>query len=438
MQYNELVLKNNCKSKVQIKKIIDKVKININKKDKFTGLYNRNYIFHFIEDKNNGTFIKIKLRGINFVNLQCGIKEGDTIIKYIAKKLKNMHNDYIVARLSGTKFGIYTENTDIDYIKRLIEDIFLISSSISDGAENIKLSVNIAAVIYKYDDFSVQDAINKLEMCMIDAIRKGSNKYEIYNEKYETYINITAIEKAIVKGEITLHYQPKVDIKTGKIQGVEALIRWFNKEHGYITPNKLIGFSEKCGYINILGKWIIKKACEDIYKLNSISNKKIDLSVNISPYQLEDEQFLEDVKGIIKEVGFNNELLKLEITENENIEAIDKIHDIFEKIKNTGIKVSIDDFGKGFNSIDYIKNYNIDEIKIDKSLVKYLNNNPMFIESLISMIHTTNTCVVAEGVEQEWEYTKLQNMGCDIVQGYYCYKPMNIDMLLNTIKSKNI
>jgi diguanylate cyclase (GGDEF)-like protein len=433
MHFNKKLLNKNEKYRF----LISNLKIKINKKDKFTGLYNRKYFFYSLRTKNNGTLIQIKIMGINFVNLQYGLKKGDEVLKHIAKKLKNIRSDLIVGRLSPMNFAIYTENTDINYIKKIIKDIFFISSSIKQHEENISVSVNIASIIYKEDDFNLEDCMDKLEISMSDAIRKGINKHVIYNEKYETYINIAAIERAIENGEITLYYQPKVEAKSGEIKGVEALIRWFNKEHGYITPEKLIGFTEKCGYIDKLGDWIIKRACEDIKQLNKLLGTKIDLSVNISPYQLEDEKFLEKVETILKKVGFEHHLLKLEITENENMEEIESIHDILKEIKDTGIKVSIDDFGKGFNSIDYIKNYNVDEIKIDKSLVEYLSNNPMFIQSLISMIHTTDTHVVAEGVEQKSEYVILKNMGCDLVQGYYCYKPMELDKLSTIIKNDN-
>ncbi|MDK2585807.1 GGDEF domain-containing phosphodiesterase [Romboutsia sedimentorum] len=433
MHFNEKLLNKNEKYRF----LISNLKIKINKRDKFTDLYNRNHFFYSLRTKNNGTLIKIKIMGINFVNLQYGVKQGDEVIKYMAKKIKNMRSDLIVGRLSPMNFAIYTENTDINYIHQMIKDVLLISSSIKQHEENISISCNVASIIYKEDDFNLEDCMNKLEISMSDAIRKGINRYVIYNEKYETYINIADIEKAIENGDMTLYYQPKVDAKTGEIKGVEALIRWFNKEHGYITPEKLIGFTEKCGYINKLGAWIIKKACEDIKQINKILNTKIDLSVNISPYQLEDERFLEKLEKILKQVEFEYSLLKLEITENENMEDIDRIQDILKEIKDTGIKVSIDDFGKGFNSIDYIKNYNVDEIKIDKSLVEYLSNNPMFIQSLISMIHTTDTSVVAEGVEQKSEYVILKNMGCDLVQGYYCYKPMNLENLSTIIKNDN-
>lgn len=415
------------------KNIIEKIKMNLSRKDNFTGVYNRDYFFCLLENKKNGTFIKVKVMGVNFVNLHCGIKEGDKIIKNVAKGLKDMNCNAVVSRLSSVKFAIYTEETDTTEIKKIIKNILKIISNLNDQEKNINISANVAAVIYKDDNFCIEDSINKLEISMSNAIRKGKNKYEIYNEKYENYININTIEKAMEDDEIVLYYQPKVDAKTGEIKGVEALVRWFNKEHGYISPDKLIGFAEKSGYINTLGKWIIRKACKEIHDLNKKLNKEIGLSVNISPYQLEDKNFISDITQIVKEEGFDYNLLKLEITENENVEEIDRIYEVFENIKKTGIKVSIDDFGKGFNSIDYIKNYNVDEIKIDKSLVEYLSNNPEFIASLINMIHTTDTDVVAEGVEQKNEFMTLKNMGCDLIQGYYCYKPMELEALIKTI-----
>jgi len=196
MYYKKGVLNDN-ENKEGLKDVVGNIRIKINKKDKFTDLYNRNYFFYRLEKKKNGTLIRIKFIGINYVNLQYGRKEGDVIIKHIAEGLKNMQYDSLVARLSGSKFGVYTKNTDVKYIKKLIDNIFLVASNVSDSSESVKLAANIAAVIYKYDDFNLSDSINKLEISMLDAIKKGDNKYEIYNEKYETHINIIAIEKAI-------------------------------------------------------------------------------------------------------------------------------------------------------------------------------------------------------------------------------------------------
>ncbi|WGX77339.1 EAL domain-containing protein [Paraclostridium bifermentans] len=183
---------------------------------------------------------------------------------------------------------------------------------------------------------------------------------------------------------------------------------------------------------------MLEKACIDINYLNKTLNTNIDLSVNISPLQLEEKDFINDIIEILDETTFDSKSLKLEITESENIEDIIKINDIINNIKKTGIKISIDDFGKGFNSINYIKNYNVDEIKIDKSLVEYSNRNPLFVESLINMIHTTQTTVVAEGVETEKEYLRLKSMECDLVQGYYFYKPMDLNELIESVKKKNL
>ncbi|MGG7060317.1 diguanylate cyclase domain-containing protein, partial [Clostridium tertium] len=208
---------------------IEKVKMYLNKRDKFTGLYNRNYFFYCLGQKKNGTFIKIKFMGINFINLNSGIKTGDEIIQHISKTLKNIRANCIASRLSGTKFGLYTEEIEINYIRQIIEEIITITNSISNNSDNIKVSASIGAVIYNNNDFSIKDASNKLEISLSNCIRKGNNKYEIYNEKYEPHINIESIEKSIESGEITLYYQPKVDVKSKKIKGVEALIRWFDE-----------------------------------------------------------------------------------------------------------------------------------------------------------------------------------------------------------------
>lgn len=414
--------------------IIQKLRLAISEKDKLKGVYIKKYFFHCLNRKKNGTFIKIKLMGISFVNLNLGVKYGNEIITNILKQIKEIKPESIITKISGTNLCIYIEETKVEHVKDFIEKIFRITRNVSTSVSNVKISANIASITYKDDDFDVRDAVNKVDLSMFNAIRKGSNKYEIYNEMYESHINIRNIEKSIENNEITLYYQPKVDVKSGNIEGVEALIRWFSKDYGYITPDKLIGFAEHSGYIYKLGKWILKKTCIDIKELNKNLNKKLSLSVNISPYQLEHEEFLDEIKDIIEEVGFEQELLQLEITESKNIESIKDIQLILKEIRNTGIRVSIDDFGKGYNSIDYIKNYDVDEIKIDKSIVKYIGNNPLFIESLINMVHTTNTSVVAEGVEEKFEYEELQKMGCNLIQGYYCYRPMELKKLLELTK----
>ncbi|MGL5754997.1 MAG: EAL domain-containing protein [Paraclostridium sp.] len=404
------------------------------RKDKLTGIYNRDYFLKHLGSKLNGTMMKIKLDGINFININYGAKKGDELVTLIARKLDYACNlkGMTAARLSKFYFAIYTSNIDNIEINEFMEEIGNILIEEIEEMYRIHINFNIAGVIYKDKKINIEDAINKLDVCMTNLVKKG-NKYGIYNEKYEEYISIKSIEDAIEKREIQIYYQPKVDLKSEKITGVEALIRWFSPEHGNISPEKIIDFAEECGYINILGKWILEKACKDIKYLNIIMDTDIDLSVNIAPNQLDNEYFIEELIKSVEEIGFRFDLLKLEITESENIEEIIKINDIINEIKSKGIKISLDDFGKGFNSINYIKNYNVDEIKIDKTLVEYVNKNPMFIESLIKMIHTTKSKVVAEGVETELEYLKLKRVGCDIIQGYYFYKPMNLYELVDVI-----
>lgn len=405
--------------------------------DSYIGLYKRNYFIRHLKQQKNGTVIKIRISGLSFINLNFGKSYEERIIRKFSDNIKDIRKDIVVAKTSNRTFGIYINEVDIDNIKQLISEITShMPCSVTIKNKTVKIHVKVACVIYSEDDFDLDEALNKLEISMSNLKNTSSSSYEIYNERYENYINIDYIENSLKSGEITMYYQPKIDVKTNDIKGVEALIRWNNKEHGNIAPDKLIEFSEKTGYINKLGSWIIKKSCEDIKYLNKKTGKYLDLSINISPYQLEDPGFIKNIERIVNEVDFDCKSLKFEITENKNIELLENIHILFKKIKDMGISLSIDDFGKGFNSIDYIKRYNVDEIKIDKSLVEYISKNPKFIENLISMIHTTNTSVVAEGVEREYEYKMLKNMGCDMIQGYYFHKPMKLDDLIEVIEFK--
>lgn len=424
--------------KYSIANSLEIMRINMLKKDKLTGLCSKEHFLYKISNKTSGSFIMIKFIGISLINLNFGIKQGNIIITQIADELRLIDKNCEVFKLSGVEFGLYTNSVDLKYIKELIRKIQQIPSHIHKKSHEIKLSVSVSAIIYDDEYFDIFDCTNKLEIAMIDSIRKGINKYQIYNENYSKFININTIEKAIENGDITLYYQPKIDTKSGNIHGVEALVRWFDEVHGYIPPDKLIKFAEKSGYINTLGRCIIRKAYKEINDLNKLLRNKIYLSVNISPYQLEDESFLDEVIEIADDIGFDYNLLHLEITESEDIQDIYDISKKITAIKNKGIKISIDDFGKGFNSIEYIKNYDVDKIKIDKNLVQYVNNNPEFIQNLIDMVHTTNATVVAEGVEQKSEYIMLKNMGCDLIQGYYCHRPMELNNLYKVLNIKNI
>lgn len=421
----------------QLIEIRENVRTHIDRKDKLTGIYNKQYFFNYISNKPNGTVIRINVDGVNFVNVNYGMEIGDTLMQFIAICLEENCNceNAVIARLSNFDFIIHKTNTNNERIYEFMEEIKSVLTQEVKDIYKVYINFNIAAVIYKDDDLDVYDSINKLDICMKNLISKG-NRVGIYNDTYEDHITIQSIEDAIKSNEIKLYYQPKIDLNTDKIVGVEVLIRWFSIKHGYIHPEKIISFAEDCRYINILGKWILETSCIDINYLNKVLNTNIDLSVNISPLQLEEEDFIKDVIGILKSTKFDFSSLKLEITESENIEDIIKINDIIDNIRKTGIKISIDDFGKGFNSINYIKNYNVDEIKIDKSLVEYSNRNPMFVESLINMIHTTQTTVVAEGVETEKEYLRLKNMECDLVQGYYFYKPMDLNSLIEVLREE--
>lgn len=415
-------------------KIREKILLRKKNKDKLTGVYNRDYFQKYTSKKLNGTIIRVRVEGINFISLNYGVEKGEMLFSSIARRLNQIcnFNEMLLSRTSRYDFTVYASVLDSKSISQFIENTMTMLINSIEEIYKIYINFNMAAVIYEKENLDIHDATNKLDVCMTNLLKKGST-FEIYNDKYDDCISIKSIEKGIKNGEIKVYYQPKVNLKNGKVAGVEALVRWFSEEHGYIPPDKIIEFCEECGYINILGKWILENACRDIKYLNETMNTNIDLSVNISPHQLDKENFTVDLVQSLKKIKFKFDLLKLEITESENIEGIIKINEIINEIKRTGIKISIDDFGKGFNSINYIKNYNVDEIKLDKSLVEYMNINPMFIESLINMIHTTKAKVVAEGVETELEYRKLKNTGCDLVQGYFCYKPMSLYELIDAV-----
>ena len=220
-------------------------------------------------------------------------------------------------------------------------------------------------------------------------------------------------------------YQPQVDLKKGKIVGLEALLRWTNLELGEISPVKFIPIAEVSGDIIPIGKWVIKEVC--------IQNKKWlnkgfmnTVAVNVSPIQFMDENFYENIEEVISETGLPPELLEIEITENVLITCYEKNIKIINKLREIGIKVSLDDFGTGYSSLSYLRVLPINNLKIDKSFMDDLFENHRskeIIDGIVQLAHKINLKVIAEGVETKEQLEFLKSIDCDVIQGYYFSKP---------------
>ncbi len=237
----------------------------------------------------------------------------------------------------------------------------------------------------------------------------------------------SSIKKALENNEFVLYYQPQIDVLTDKLCGYEALIRWISPKHGFVAPDKFIKLAEENGTIVDLGRWVLKQACEFCTKINIDEKDNIVISVNVSPIELMQYEFVDNVKNIINSSGVSPKLIEIEITESSLMESFDVSIEKLNQLKEFGLSIAIDDFGTGYSSLKYLNLLPIDILKIDKSFVDDIASNNAdknFIDLIILLAHRMGLKVVAEGVETEIQKSVLKTQGCDKIQGYIFSKPM--------------
>jgi EAL domain-containing protein (putative c-di-GMP-specific phosphodiesterase class I) len=235
------------------------------------------------------------------------------------------------------------------------------------------------------------------------------------------------IRRAIANEEWILFYQPKVDIASGKIKGVEALIRWNHPEKGILSPFHFIEFAEKRGLIVEIGNWVLKAACAQAKEWLSLGIEDVKVAVNLATAQLRNKDFTKQITTILDELELPPRYIEVEITETSLMEDLNAALDILNKLHCRGITISIDDFGTGYSSLNYLKNLPVDILKIDRSFIIDIATDDFdknIVRAIISLAHDMNLLVVAEGVETQEQYDLLQTMSCDIIQGYLFSKPL--------------
>jgi EAL domain-containing protein (putative c-di-GMP-specific phosphodiesterase class I) len=277
---------------------------------------------------------------------------------------------------------------------------------------------------------SLEEMLRSSDVAMHHAKKEGKNTHmmfrqEMNDELVERIEMEYGLRQALANNEFILFYQPQVDLATGEVVSFEALLRWMHPQRGMIQPLKFISVAEESGLIVQIGKWVLKTACDFIIRLNGRTSRQYGISVNISVVQLMQADFVDMVREILESTGLEPSLLELEITESKLVETVEmnlrKIHEL----RKIGVRFSIDDFGKGFSSLSYLKQLPVNTLKIDKCFVDDIpDNDHSMIESIIHIGHKRNLVVVAEGVEKKEQMEYLLKHKCDMMQGYYYSKPV--------------
>lgn len=380
------------------------------------------------------------------VNDTLGHNYGDLLLKKVSARLKGLlKNKDIIARQGGDEFVIVLPN--IKHAKEAVavsKDIInSLKNSFQLHDQEVYISTSIGISLYPYDGDDVYTLLKNADRAMYQAKSNGKNSFEFYHtglhhENETRHMKLeNCLRKALDRHELSLHYHPQVDTRTGQITGVEALLRWNQEEFGAISPAEFIPIAEETGLIIPISEWVIRQACEDAKRLHLLGFHPLRVSVNISGLHFNQDDFVKNVSSIVQNTNVNPHCLELELTESMIMpnasEAINKLV----KLKQLGIKLSIDDFGTGYSSLSYLHRFPIDILKIDQSFIKKLNiykEDASIVRAIITMAHRLNLDVVAEGVEGKKQYKFLKDEGCNYVQGYYITKPLPLNELIDFLE----
>jgi diguanylate cyclase (GGDEF)-like protein/PAS domain S-box-containing protein len=414
--------------------------------DTLTGLPNR-YMFNqrFAHAINNAQRYKksmallfVDLDRFKFVNDQLGHPFGDRLLTEVAGRLRLcLRESDTIARFGGDEFVALIEDFAHpgDLISVAQKILHALRWPFMLEGETCHLTASIGISLYPSDGQDFASLLKNADIATYRAKERGKNNYLFYsgemNENLSTRIaKENRLQSALERNEFVLYYEPKVEINTGKITGMEALIRWQHPELGLLPPAEFIGLAESSGLIVPIGAWVLRTACATNQKLQSRLPAPLTVSVNLSPRQFDDRHLLREIERALSESGLKPGNLEIEITENILMQDVPAHKKILEGIKSMGIRLAIDDFGMGFSSLASIKRFPFDSMKIDRSFIKDIPHNAddvAITQLIIAMAHTLRLKVIAEGVETREQLDFLTEHGCHEFQGYYFRKPQSAE-----------
>ena len=373
------------------------------------------------------------------VNDTLGHDVGDELlVKVSARVSKLLRKTDTVARIGGDEFAIILSDVTQEQAVSISEKIGACLSS-EFAVENHKFNIGCSIGVAMFPEHGVDSSVllKCSDLAMYVAKRNHLN-HEVYDaaeyQQSESKLSLhTSLQKAIEQDELLLHYQPKVDLRTGALIGVEALVRWQHDDH-LIYPDKFIPYAEKTGLIRNLTKWVLNAALKQQSKWRSVG-ENLKMSVNLSFRDLDDHSLIDYISESLDRWQIDPEDLVLEITETSVMEDPNHTLEILRQLDEMGLGISIDDFGTGYSSLMYLKKLPVDEIKIDRSFVADLLSNSdslVIVRSIIDLAHNLGMSVTAEGVETLEVWEKLSSLGCDISQGYYSGPPMSSEDLVRS------
>lgn len=421
--------------------------------DMLTGLPNRTLLMDRIHQaiasaNRSNTMIGLlffDLDRFKLINDSFSHVAGDELLKAVAKRLLSfVREEDTCARLGGDEFVIFgtiKNKNDLQILAAKLLNIF--TKPFNLLGKNLMISSSIGMSAYPEDSQSVDELLSHADIAMYRAKAKGKGKFQCYDAEigrqiFERWEKENRLVQALENEEFFLVYQPQININTGTIFSMEALIRWQHPEQGIIMPDDFLPIAEESNLINRIGDWVLQTACQQNKLWQDMGLPKIRVAINIANQQVKQFNLVEKIKNTLQESGLEPKYLELELTERVIINSVEAFQ-IITDLSKMGISISLDDFGTGNSALSYLKSLPIDRIKIDKSFIKTLNktkSDQMILKAMILIAKSLNISVMAEGVETKSQMNFLKSKHCLEAQGYYFSYPLIISEIENLLRKQ--
>ncbi len=388
----------------------------------------------------------IDLDRFKFINDSLGHEAGDALLREVSRRLKaSLRAGDIVARLGGDEFVMLLQDLPGAEAAGAIARKLLsaVIKPIEIEGQECRVTASIGVSMYPDDADDEASLMTHADIAMYHAKEEGKNNFQFYDGRLETMslerLTLeTQLRRAIERQELSLHYQPKLDLATNRIAGVEALLRWSSAELGPVSPATFIPAAEETGLILAIGKWVLRTACAQCVQWQRAGLPPVRVAVNLSPRQLNDPELVGAVRDVLAETGLAPDLLELEVTESSVMHHVERALEVLGALKAMGVRLAIDDFGTGYSSLAQLKRFPIDTLKVDRSFIRELPRDAedkAIAEAIIAMGKTLSLTVVAEGVETLEQQQFLRERACDQMQGFYFSKPMPAEDLESLLRA---